>query len=247
MARVLPLNSLHPSIALSLRNSNWSSIHASQFPLLLKGLCRDWPAVSRWKDPGYWREKVGHHQVEVELGAGYTDPNIQKVYTSMSDLVDMMETPRLSNASPPVYLAQYDVRDMPELKSDYRIPDLTRTGKASIYKINLWLGFEDTFSPCHYDPYHNILCQITGSKTVILYNPAYSKNLYPYQNDIRLKNTSQITDVLGDVDPKRFPLFEKCFGLKAVLQPGDAVYIPFKWWHYCRANSTNTSLNFWWL
>ena len=190
---------------------------------------------------------MGHHQVEIELGAGYTDPHIQKVYASMSDLTKMMENPKLLRSSPPVYLAQYDMRDMPELKADYLYPDLTRTGKASVYKINLWLGFEDTFSPCHYDPYHNVLCQITGSKTVILFNPAYSKNLYPHEKDIRLKNTSQIRDILGNVDSTTFPLFHECFGLKAVLEPGDAVYIPFKWWHFCKANSINTSLNFWWL
>lgn len=247
MAKVLPLNSLPRSIVLSLRSQDWTSLYASKFPVLLKGLCLDWPAVSRWRLSSYLREKVGHHPVEVELGDSYTDRNIQKSLISMADLVDILENPDLAKKFPPIYLAQYNIRDMPELKSDYRIPDIVRTGKGSVYKINIWLGLENTFSPCHYDPYHNILCQITGKKTVILYNPDFSLNLYPYKNDIRLKNTSQITNVYGEVDLQRFPLFSQCYGLKATLEPGDAVYIPFKWWHYCKGNSLNCSINYWWL
>ena len=30
-----------------------------------------------------------------------------------------------------------------------------------------------------------------------------------------------------------------------VLSAGDALFIPFKWWHYCRSIDTNASVNYW--
>mmetsp|Transcript_9420 Transcript_9420/g.16625 ORF Transcript_9420/g.16625 Transcript_9420/m.16625 type:complete len:89 (+) Transcript_9420:83-349(+) len=34
---------------------------------------------------------------------------------------------------------------------------------------------------------------------------------------------------------------------EVILEPGEALFIPRKWWHYCRSKTVSCSVNFWWL
>lgn len=43
-----------------------------------------------------------------------------------------------------------------------------------------------------------------------------------------------------------FPLFPGTPCYSAVLGPGDALYIPPRWWHHVRSLSTSFSVSFWW-
>lgn len=92
-----------------------------------------------------------------------------------------------------LYLAQHDLSEIPPLIDDISIPEMaTTTGKGQYYGTKLWLGSSlGTMSPCHYDPYHNILCQIVGQKRILLFPYDQEKYLYPYYNTAQ-KNTSQV-------------------------------------------------------
>ena len=169
----------------------------------------------------------------------------------------------------PWYLAQHDLRSVsPLLAQEVQVPIMLSTTsteqgkdtslpKPSIYRNNLWLGgHAGSVSPCHYDPFNNLLVQIYGSKRVLLFDPQNSAGLYPALGT-RQKNTSCIRsfehqDGLGGdastgADADRYPLFKDVIGFEAILHPGDALYIPYKWWHHCSAASASCSVNWWFL
>jgi len=163
---------------------------------------------------------------------------------------------------PRIYLAQHNIDEIPILKDDIMIPRICNTGKGSLYRKNIWFGGpQGTVSPCHYDPFHNVLCQVIGEKEVILFDPCHTEALYPALHTVQ-KNTSQVD--ISRPDLMTYPLYEDILrsietkkGIvgdaamlsigRTILYPGDAVYIPFKWWHYCKTSKLSCSINFWWL
>ncbi|KAF2233139.1 Clavaminate synthase-like protein [Viridothelium virens] len=183
------------------------------------------------------------------------------------------------------YLAQHDLlSQIPSLRSDIAIPDYCYCATAATPQesesmsssdeplMNAWLGPGGTISPLHTDPYHNIFCQVVGSKYIRLYAPDQTSHLYPHGIDeqgVDMSNTSQIDlqpfisrDKGGPVDvprghdsenaasespvAERFPLFEKAQYVEGLLGPGDCLYIPKGWWHYVESLSTSFSVSFWW-
>jgi hypothetical protein len=51
--------------------------------------------------------------------------------------------------------------------------------KEDLRAINLWMNAGGGGSSIHYDPFHNLLCVVTGRKRVRLWSPALSPCLYP--------------------------------------------------------------------
>jgi len=59
-----------------------------------------------------------------------------------------------------------------------------------------------------------------------------------------LDNTSQVN--VEDIDCERFPEFSKAPYFECILNEGEMLYIPEKWWHYVRSLSVSFSVSFWW-
>lgn len=134
---------------------------------------------------------------------------------------------------------------------------------VTLYQNNLWInGHAGSASPCHYDPFHNLLVQIYGTKRVLLFSPEQSAALYPASGTVQ-KNTSLVKsfDHEAGVHPlptgsdkndgsaftSPFPLYRGAQGWEAILHAGDCLYIPHKWWHYCTTSSASCSVNWWYL
>jgi ribosomal protein L16 Arg81 hydroxylase len=47
------------------------------------------------------------------------------------------------------------------------------------------------------------------------------------------------------LDYERFPLNREVTPLEVILAPGDALYLPPRWWHQARSLDVSASLNFW--
>mmetsp|Transcript_39812 Transcript_39812/g.94556 ORF Transcript_39812/g.94556 Transcript_39812/m.94556 type:complete len:396 (-) Transcript_39812:178-1365(-) len=101
-------------------------------------------------------------------------------------------------------------------------------------------------SSTHYDPYHNLLCVVAGSKSVRLVSPKHTALLYPKEVYGESTNHSQVD--FANPDLERFPLYSEVDGLalSAELEPGDALFIPEGWWHQVSSAKATIAVNFWW-
>ncbi|KAI0543502.1 Clavaminate synthase-like protein [Xylaria curta] len=159
-----------------------------------------------------------------------------------------------------LYIAQSDIRSLPPaLAEDLPVPMLVReAGKGDIYSSSIWLGLQPTYTPLHRDPNPNVFCQLAGSKAVRLLRPRAGMAVF---QDVRrrLGSSGSSSRLRGSemmdgpereglhravwVDPPESEIWQ------AVLDPGDALFIPQGWWHSVRSVGREAELNAsanWW-
>jgi oxalate decarboxylase/phosphoglucose isomerase-like protein (cupin superfamily) len=130
----------------------------------------------------------------------------------------------------------------PSFEADHRL-DLV---DASV-PPRLWIGNAVTVA-AHYDPSENIACVLAGRRRFTLFPPQQVENLYvgPLERTPAGASVSLITQP-GDAG--RFPRFETALAAAqaAELGPGDAIYIPYLWWHQVESlEPLNLLANYWW-
>ena len=246
-------------------------IFTCQRPVLFRGLAKKWKAMS-WLDQtssSYMRNRLNLAKEDVivpmEFG-DYMQGESQKGHVGLDSVFDTLEVEMGMNKEDRKlalrwYVAQHELKDIsPTLLEDVETPDLClTTGKKTIYRNNFWLnGAAGSSSPCHNDPFNNMLVQLHGEKEVTLFDDKSAEALYLASDTVQ-KNTSTIPfakyeeEGTGEVDipPTDFPLYHEA-GKKTqygpvTMMPGDALYIPFKYYHWCRAHGPSLSVNWWWL
>lgn len=220
-------------------------------PVILKNCMNQWPAMLKWNKSDYLLEICRNRVVPIEIGKNYTNENWSQDLVKFEDFYrrQFLENETGAQSKRIEYLAQHNLFDqIPTLKNDIPIPEYccttnTVTDDEIDVDIKAWLGPEGTTSPMHIDQKHNLLCQIFGSKRIILAAPKDSVNLYPFDGDM-LKNTSQID--ADHLDYDRFPLLRNVKFYTFTLYTGEMLYIPPKWWHFVRSLSKSFSVSFWW-
>lgn len=152
------------------------------------------------------------------------------------------------------YIAQHNIFDqIEELRKDFTIPDYCsmytgfyedESDHQPEVDINGWFGPGNTISPLHYDPKDNLLAQVFGSKYIRLYAADTPLDMiYPHESNL-LHNTSQVD--VENVDVLRFPKFAQVPYQESILNAGQMLFIPKRYWHYVRSLETSFSISFWW-
>ena len=132
---------------------------------------------------------------------------------------------------------------LPEFGASHTMPLL-----AASVRPRIWIGNAVTVQT-HYDLYYNIACVVGGRRRFTLFAPEQVANLYPGP----LENTPAGTPLsmvpLHDPDLAKYPRFAAALrhAVSAELEPGDALYIPFGWWHHVQSLTPfNALVNYWW-
>ncbi|XP_055315488.1 bifunctional peptidase and arginyl-hydroxylase JMJD5 [Sitodiplosis mosellana] len=220
-------------------------------PVILRDCMSQWPAMSKWNTINYLLDVCQNRVIPIEIGKNYTNENWSQDLCKFEDFFrrQFLDDETCAGSKRIEYLAQHNLFDqIPTLKNDIFTPEYccitSRTSDNDIdVDIKAWLGPEGTISPMHIDEKHNLLCQVFGSKRIILAAPDDSVNLYPFDGDM-LKNTSQIDAEHLDYD--RFPLVRNVKFYSLTLYASEMLYLPPKWWHFVKSLSKSFSVSFWW-
>lgn len=112
----------------------------------------------------------------------------------------------------------------------------------------MWIGNRVTVQT-HFDLFSNLACVVGGRRRFTLFPPDQVANLYMGPVDFTPSGTPISMVPLHDPDLTRFPRFADALrhAEQAELAPGDALYIPYGWWHHVESlEPFNVLVNYWW-
>lgn len=112
----------------------------------------------------------------------------------------------------------------------------------------VWIGNAVTVAP-HFDVAENLAFVIAGRRRFILFPPEQTPNLYPGPMDATPANVPISMVSLDRPELDRFPRYREAMdaAIGAELEPGDAIYIPYMWWHGVQSlHGFNVLMNYWW-
>ena len=149
------------------------------------------------------REMAGGDLVGVETSRSnrfYSNEGLKKEKMTVSQFLDVFQSPTRAKD---YYLAEEDLGEMPLLKKDVTTPPFA--AHLTLDKLQLWIGAGGQVSPLHQDQWENILCQMQGERTIVLFDPLDLDGLYPKDG---------VNRHFGMVDPEHvdaslFPRFRR--------------------------------------
>ncbi len=112
----------------------------------------------------------------------------------------------------------------------------------------VWIG-NKVIVAAHQDPNENIAAVVAGKRRFTLFPPEQIGNLYIGPIDRTPAGTAISMVDFDAPDLDAHPRFADAIAaaLVADLEPGDAIYIPYMWWHQVRSlDSVNMLVNYWW-
>jgi hypothetical protein len=112
----------------------------------------------------------------------------------------------------------------------------------------IWLGNRIRVAP-HYDLMENIGVCLAGRRRFTVFPPEQLANLYPGPFELTPAGTPvSMVDPLAP-DLERYPRFAEAWShaRQATLEPGDALYLPYAWWHSVESlEPVSILVNYWW-
>lgn len=210
-------------------------------PLVISGAASAWPAVGKWT-PEFFKERFPQKLVQVsyeqrmtfaELVDGVLASTDEKPGPYLHRLFLHEHLPEvLEDLSPPNPYAFPRWYASPLMREYWRRPDG--------YLKLLFGGTGGKFPVMHYDGEnaHATITQIYGDKEFVIYAPEDGARLYPSP---ARANHSLVDDPVNQ-DLTRFPLLGGASQFRAVLKPGDMVFVPCQWWHSARALTPSISV-----
>jgi len=237
-----------------------SEIRAAAVPVVLKDLVGDWPLVRAGRES---REALGEairkldagripHVVEAPAASGghlfYREDlsgfNFTRRPLAIGALLDrLMELANVPDA-PATYLESLPTGPyLPAFAAAHPMPLLDERVEP-----RLWIGNAVTVNT-HFDLVYNIACVVGGRRRFTLFPPDQLVNLYLAPLDFTPSGAPVSLAQLSRPDHARFPGLADALlhGQQAELEPGDALYIPYGWWHHVESlEPLNVLVNYWW-
>lgn len=201
-------------------------------PIVLRNLSLHWPARTLWTWE-YLKEKVGNKTVDVfsnEKNAEDRPVNTPHAQMKFFDYID-----GLKNGDGHWRLFLFDIlKNCPDLLNDFSWPT-EYFGKMLTRYPMLFTGYKGSVTHLHYDMDLSdvVQTQFLGRKRVLLFPYEEQYKLYrrPFEVmslvDFSGYYTEQFQEKIKD-----YPALAQARGYEVILEHGDTLYMPSKFWHH---------------
>ena len=231
-------------------------LHSSR-PVILKGFVEQWPVVEQAKSGDrsvvdyllslYNEQHVTVLECEESMkgrffyNEDYSGFNFTRAKASLKQVFERIVSQSCPEA---LYVGSTTVsRVFPQFEQHNPI-DLA--GKNPL--VSVWMGNHSRIA-AHYDLPENIACVTAGTRRFTLFPPEQIDNLYPGPLDITPAGQQVSLVDFHYPDFEKFPDFQIALenAQVALLEAGDALFIPSMWWHHVESlGSFNMLVNYWW-
>jgi len=250
-----PIRELHGP----LDAAGFAALQAEGRPVVLRGLVADWPAVAA--------AKAGDAAMIAYLTREPTSRPVRAIAAAPSEQGRFFYTPDLANLNfvrgqgrletfLRDLLAAAQMPDPPamavqsEMIADL-LPAFARENPLALLPdvpARIWIGNRIKVGT-HWDAKANVACCVAGRRRFTIYPPDQTAALYPGPFELTPAGVP-----VSMVDPHapdlaRFPNFAAAAQVAqaATLLPGDALYIPYGWWHGVDSlEPVSILVNYWW-
>jgi hypothetical protein len=229
-------------------------------PVVLKDLVKDWPAVRAGQESAralgdYLRGFDSGKPVSVLEGP----PSIRGHFFYRDDMrgLNFERRPASISATIDRLLAQFDDPEPPALyiestlTADF-LPPFAAANTLPLLPATvgprIWIGNTLTVQS-HFDLSSNIACAVAGRRRFTLFPPEQVANLYVGPIEFNISGLPISMVKLNSPDLARYPRFAEALrhSRAAELGPGDAIFIPYGWWHQVESLTPfNVLVNYWW-
>ena len=207
-------------------------------PVILTGKMSSWRAMREWTPQTLkqiFGDSVLHASLDLptdEAPGNYKWTDHTK-WMKVSEFVDI-----LLKSERPCYMRQAPSNRLPGFDDYFDFGAFFVDVAKRDPQPNLWFGSARTDSGLHWDTAMNFLAQVYGRKEFILFPQSEARNLYAFRDQIRWSGFNALAP-----DFERYPKAKKARGIRGVLEPGEAIFIPRTWWHQFRSMETAISVN----
>ena len=234
-------------------------IRPAREPVVMRGLAADWPGVAAARQGdraivayllgfGPARPVSGIMAPTEEGGRFFYNPELTgfnftqhrgELEAFLGELLSIAEQPR-----PSAMAVQSEA--IPELLPGFVEANAMPLAPKATPRI--WIGNRIQVAP-HYDLMENIGVCVAGRRRFTVFPPEQLPNLYAGPFELTPAGTP-----VSMVDPRapdleRYPRYAEAWAeaRQATLEPGDAVYLPYAWWHGVESlEPVNVLVNYWW-
>jgi hypothetical protein len=242
------------------RASFESQILGANRPVVIRGLVDGWPLVraARESDEALAREisaldaGLSPHVIEAPAAAGgrifystdFAGFNFTRRQERIGATLERLLQLRHAADPPAVFLESTSTSAyLPGFARNHPMPLLDARTEARV-----WIGNAVKVNT-HFDLAHNIACVVGGRRRFTLFPPEQIANLYLAPLDFTPSGAPVSMVEFTAPDHARFPKYAEALqhAQQAELEPGDALFIPYGWWHHVESLAPlNVLVNYWW-
>lgn len=237
-----------------------NEIYPGNRPVLLKGQAEHWPAVrAGLESPDTLVRYLKKHDLGKPVDTNFGHPDIRGRFfynerldglnftrksRSISGTMDRILATAAQDRPQAIYIQSVPIAEhLPGFEGDNAIGITPPSASARI-----WIGNRAVVQ-CHFDLKENIAAVVAGRRRFTLFPPGQTPNLYPGPFELTMAGPPVSMADFTNPDFDTHPRFREAMqhALVADMEPGDALYIPYFWWHHVEAlDDFNVLVNYWW-